>query len=197
MILKNLLLYITAIKIPYQHFCLFQAVCTHNLLFTSVFAGNVGCVHDARVFRLSPVYQYIQAPEIYFDNDTHLIGDAAYGIHPNIMVPFKDNGHLTQRQKNYNFCLSSARMSIERAFGVWKTRWRSILDCLPMVNLKKIPEYLLALAVLHNICILRGDIIEPEINLRLPQRGRLNDDRRQEGIEKRERIVNNLIIRHI
>nr|CAI5842214.1 unnamed protein product [Callosobruchus analis] len=69
------------------------------------------------------------------------------------MTPYKDNGHLTARQKNYNFCLSSARTAIERAFGVWKSRWRRILDRLPMITIKKIPEYLLAISVLHNICI--------------------------------------------
>lgn len=34
-----------------------QAVSTYNLLFTSVFARNTGCVHDARVFQLSPVQE--------------------------------------------------------------------------------------------------------------------------------------------
>lgn len=114
------------------------------LLFTSVLAGNVGSVHDARVFRLSPVSQYIKNPQIYFPNNSHIVGDSAYGIHPYIMVPFKDNGYLTDRQKNFNFCLSSARIAIERAFELWKGRWRSILDCLAMVTIEKIPEYLIA-----------------------------------------------------
>ena len=61
-------------------------------------AGNVGSVHDAHVFRLSSVRQYIENPQIYFSNDSHIVGDAAYVIHPHIM-PFKDNGHLTVRQK--------------------------------------------------------------------------------------------------
>lgn len=68
-------------------------------MFTSVFVGNAGSVHDARVFRISPVAQYIENPETFFPNDSHLVGDAAYGIHPNIMTPFKDNGHLSLRQK--------------------------------------------------------------------------------------------------
>lgn len=74
-------------------------------------------MHDARVFRLSPVQRYIGVSE-YLPGDSHLVGDAAYGIHPIIMVPYKDNGHLSSRQKNYNFCLSSTRVSIERAFGL-------------------------------------------------------------------------------
>lgn len=124
-------------------------------MFTSVFVGNAGSVHDARVFRISPVAHYIEDPEIFFPNDSHLVGDAAYGIHPNIMIPFKDNGYLSPKQRNFNFCQSSARIAIEKAFGVWKARWRSILDCFPMTTLEKIPEYIVATMVLHNVCILK------------------------------------------
>lgn len=166
------------------------------MLFTSVLAGNVGSVHDARIFRLSSVSQYIQNPETYFPNNSHLLGDSAYGIHSHIMVPFKDNGHLTRRQKNFNFCLSSARISIERAFGLWKVRWRSLLDCLPMVTLEKIPEYLVTTCVLHNICILKGDLIEFEAtHTQDVHRGILSPGRMEDGNAKRQTIMNNLIIR--
>ncbi|CAL1672278.1 unnamed protein product [Lasius platythorax] len=174
-----------------------QAVCTQQLLFTSVFVGNAGSVHDARVFRISPVARYIENPEIYFLNDSHLVGDAAYGIHPNMMVPYKDNGHLSPRQNNFNFCLSSARIAIERAFGVWKGRWRSILDCLPMIILEKIPEYIVATLVLHNICILNGDLIDNPIpNQHDIQRGRLIPGRVNDGNVKRQRIMMDLVMRN-
>ncbi|KAK0071436.1 hypothetical protein PV325_012931, partial [Microctonus aethiopoides] len=41
------------------------AVCTYNLSFTSVLAGYAGCVHDARVFRLSRVQEYIDNPAVF------------------------------------------------------------------------------------------------------------------------------------
>lgn len=177
---------------------MFQAVCTQKLLFTSVLAGNAGSVHDARVFRLSAVKNFIDNPQIYFPNDSHLVGDAAYAIHSQIMVPFKDNGHLTDKQKNFNFCLSSARISIERAFGLWKARWRSIFDCLPMVTLKKIPEYLVGTCVLHNICILKGDMIDfdeaYEQQQQLPH-DRLTNEITEHGKAKRDKIMNNLYMR--
>lgn len=125
---------------------------------------------------------------MYFPNDSHIIGDAAYGIDPSVMVPFRDNGHLSQRQKN---------LSIERAFGLWKGRWRRILDCLPVVKLEKVPEYLVATCVLHNICILRGDMIPVEGTLRVARRGRLVVNRKMEGDAKRITIMNNLPIRAI
>lgn len=159
-------------------------------------AGNVGSVHDARVLRLSSISNYIKNPLIYFPNDSHIVGDSAYGVHPHIMVPFKDNGHLSDRQKNFNFCLSSARNVIERAFGLWKGRWRSILDCLPMITIEKIPEYLVATCVLHNICILKGDLIEfEEVCEEDISHGTLTSDRMEDGNTKRQRIMNSLMMR--
>lgn len=181
---------------------MFQAVCTQKLLFTSVLAGYAGSVHDARVLRLSPVQNFIDNYNIYFPNNSHLVGDAAYGINPQIMVPFKDNGHLTDKQKNFNFCLSSARVSIERAFGLWKSRWRSILDCLPMVTLEKIPEYLIGTCVLHNICILRGDMIDLGVEQQQQQQQQQSEQFPEDrfgrtacGKAKRETIMNNLFMR--
>ncbi|XP_046395734.1 putative nuclease HARBI1 [Ischnura elegans] len=98
-----------------------QAVCNREAVFTHCYAGNVGSVHDARVFRLSAVYNFLN-DQTKFPNDSHIIGDAAYGLHPQLLTPYADNGHLSQRQKNFNFSRSSARMAIERAFGLLKGR---------------------------------------------------------------------------
>jgi hypothetical protein len=75
------------------------------------------------------------------------------------MVPFRNNGHLTNAQKNFN-CLSSTRMAIERAIGHLKVRFRILLDCSPLTEVRKIPEFILACCVLHNIFILQNDIIK-------------------------------------
>lgn len=134
-----------------------QAVCNAKGVFTHCYAGHVGSVHDARVFRNSALSHYIEVPNEYFPFDTHIVADSAYALHPHVMVPFRDNGHLTVLQKNYNFCLSSTRMAIERAFGLLKVRFRILLDCLPLTDIKKIPQVILACCVLHNICTLRND----------------------------------------
>lgn len=108
-----------------------QLVCDSHGLFTHCYAGEVGSIHDARVFTNSPVANFLQMPDIYFPNDSHIIGDAAYAIHPQLLVPFRDNGHLSNRQKNFNYCLSSTRMAIERVIGQLKIRFRILLDCVP------------------------------------------------------------------
>ncbi|KAB0805285.1 hypothetical protein PPYR_02255 [Photinus pyralis] len=123
-----------------------SAVCDHKSRFTHCFVGHVGSVHDQR----NP---------IKFPNDSHLIGDLAYKLHDNLLTPYRDNGYLTERQKNFNFCHSSARMSIERAFGLLKNRFRSLLTVLPMNNTHNVPTFVLACCVLH-ICLLKNDELE-------------------------------------
>lgn len=89
-----------------------------------------------------------------------MIGDAAYTIHEHLLVPYRDNGHLSARQRNFNFCHSSARMAIERTFGLLKERFRSLLTILDMERVDIIPSMILACCILHNICLLRGDEFE-------------------------------------
>lgn len=101
----------------------------------------MGSVHDSRVFRLSSLQEYINNP-IKFPNNTHLIGDAAYALHKHLLVPYPNNGHLTQSQKNYNFCHSSTRMVIERAFGLLKGRFRSLLHVLAVNRVDFIPYHI-------------------------------------------------------
>lgn len=74
------------------------------------------------MFRQSEI-QYYLGDETKFPQDSHLVGDLAYKLHENLLVPYRDNGHLTERQRNYNFCQSSARIAIERAFGILKGRF--------------------------------------------------------------------------
>lgn len=51
------------------------------------YTGQVGSVHDARVFKLSGIYNLLT--DNYFYENSHILGDAAYAIDPCIMVPFK------------------------------------------------------------------------------------------------------------
>ncbi|TGZ48672.1 Nuclease harbi1 [Temnothorax longispinosus] len=111
-------------------------------------------------FRNFPLTEFIQKLDEYFPSNSHHLGDAAYTIHSHVMVPFRDNGHLTPRQKNFNYCLSSSRMDIERAFGLLKVRFRILLNCLSLTDITKIPQFVIACSVMHNICILQNDNVD-------------------------------------
>ncbi|XP_071579325.1 putative nuclease HARBI1 [Temnothorax nylanderi] len=112
-----------------HHSIQLQAICDHKCQFIHCYAGHVGSVHDQRVFRQSEVQHYL-GDVTKFPQDSHLVGDSAYKLHENLLVPYRDNGHLTERQRNYNFCHSSARIVIERAFGLLKGRFRCLLTTL-------------------------------------------------------------------
>ena len=85
-----------------------------------------------------------------FPDDCHLDDDSPYKLHDNLIVPYRD-GHLTERQKNYNFCHSSARISIERVIGLLKNRFRSLLQCFPMNKIDLIARFNCTLPVVSCI----------------------------------------------
>ncbi|KAM0734555.1 putative nuclease HARBI1 [Formica fusca] len=178
-----------------------RAVCDHTRYFTHVYVGNVGSFHDSRVFRLSTLQEYINNP-IKFPNNTHLIGDAAYALHKHLLVPYPDNGHLTQNQKNYNFCHSSTRMVIERAFGFLKGRWRSLLHVLAVNHVDFVPYHILTCCILHNICLLQKDELHMQDIVIENEEAGLQRDRvieyndRNVAIAKRNNICANLAIRN-
>lgn len=159
-------------------------------------------MHDQSFFRLSEVYDYME-DSLKFPNNNHIIGDAAYKINEHLLVPYRDNGHLTLKQKNFNFCLSSARMAIERFFGLLSGRFRSLLTTLDMEPVDLIPTFILAYCVLHNICLLKGDelpdclVIEPpsiQNNIYGPKGECRNNHL---GLLKREQISDELPIREV
>lgn len=112
-----------------------------------------GSVHDARVWRLSEIKQLITQDENkYFDNKYHLVADSAYPLSNYMLTPFRDNGHLNDRQINFNTKHSKTRIVIERAFGMLKGRFRK-LKYIYMYNTEMIPLVILTSCILHNICI--------------------------------------------
>lgn len=174
-------------------------ICNHKMEFIHSYVGYPGSVHDQRVFSVSGLQDFCN-DESKFPNDTHLIGDAAYKILKTLLVPYKDNGHLTEKQKNYNYCLSSTRMVVERSIGLLKGRFRILLDRLPMRRIDLIPKYIMACCVLHNICIMRNDMIEIPIIVEDRIENNVDDINfnvilHAEGKEKRDRIKDTLRLR--
>lgn len=147
-----------------------------------------------RVFRLSRFEKMCN--EENFCENSHLLGDAAYGIQKFIMVPFKDNGQLTDAQISYNTYLSQARMMIERAIALLKGRFRSLLDTLPMRRTDLIPKYIIACCILHNICLIHNDNIDVPIVMQqnepaqnIDEIGAVTLAQREEGLQKRNAIM--------
>ena len=89
------------------HSIILQAVCKHDLLFTSIYVGWPGRIHDAKVLRHSNLWETGDA-KCQFGN-FHILGDGAYPLQRWLLTPYRDNGHLTQQELRYNEILSSKR----------------------------------------------------------------------------------------
>lgn len=76
-----------------------------------------------------------------------------------------------------------------------KGRFRSLLDKLPLKRTDLIPYYVIACCILHNICIMKDDLIDIPIfvNHEIPGMDvdiEMNNDMKVAGMEKRERLKN-------
>jgi len=115
---------------------------------TLVVTGVPGSCHDAKAFRQAPMWDEWLADT---DSKSVLLGDAAYGIFHFLLVPF--GGDLTVEQSRFDFYHSSARLTIERAFGKFKGQWQMFNTTQPVWFSEDISLFVHACATLHNITI--------------------------------------------
>lgn len=141
------------------HSVLAQAVCDAKKQFLDVYCGWPGSANDARVWSNSPLAKYLSSEPCPIPDNLHLLGDSAYPLQTFLLCPYKDNGHLTRKQKNFNKKLSSTRVIIEQAFGLLKGRWRR-LQYLDIKNIKYAKLYIMFACILHNITINLNDFID-------------------------------------
>lgn len=169
-----------------------QAVCDSNAIFTDIFVGFPGSVHDARIFHCSKVSRMCNEDN-YFPEDSHLLGDSAYPLCNRLLTPFRDDGHLSRKQVHYNVSHASTRSAIERAFGILKARWRR-LNYLELHIITNYPIVISAACMLHNFCQRQGEAIslyEREDEF-INEANELNGVRNTEAVTKRNNIMNAL-----
>ncbi|XP_034088290.1 protein ALP1-like [Gymnodraco acuticeps] len=136
------------------------AVCDGKGFFLNTFVGNPGSVHDTRVLKNSAIYkQALYPPSGFF-----LLGDGGYPCIEGpvaLITPYREplQGRV---QSRFNQHHARARSIIEWAFGRMKSRWRSLFFKALEVHHTFVPSVITACAVLHNICLTAGDILEPE-----------------------------------
>ena len=70
-----------------------------------------------------------------------------------LLSSFRDNGHLTGPQINYNRKHAQTCQVIERALGLPKGRWRR-LKYIEMENVEEVPSVVSGACVLHNFCLI-------------------------------------------
>ena len=152
-----------------------QAEVNGKKLFIDVAAGFPGSLHDARVLQNSSIYHKAENGAILSAGPMHLIGteeiqpylvgDSAYPLSPWLQKPYPE-GTRDPVEIRCNKELSSARVVVEGANGILKSRWR-ILDVIEERDIAFVSKIIIACAVLHSFCILAGDEWED---------GNFNDD---------------------
>lgn len=125
------------------------------------FIGMPGCMHNTQVLKNSPLFDGMKMGLI--PRNLHIIGDSTYPLLQNLMVPFKDNGYLTESQLSYNTKLSKIQSIIKRTFGTLKSKFRR-LKYLDVFNVDMGNNMIAAACVLHNFILNRdgGLILEDE-----------------------------------
>jgi hypothetical protein len=68
--------------------------------FLHVLAGWLGSINDSRIFRNCDIWNI--APD-WCGVDNHLVGDGAYPLQQWLLTPLRNNGHLTQRMRRFNY----------------------------------------------------------------------------------------------
>ncbi|XP_017467329.1 PREDICTED: putative nuclease HARBI1 [Rhagoletis zephyria] len=121
-----------------------QAVCNEHKKFIDIFVGFRDRL--TWVFQNSNLYRKLETN----CKDYYLLGDSAYPCTQHLVTPYRDNGHLTRAEKNFNIKLSSGRVAIEHCFGILKQRFRQLYFC-KLKGQKKVCHFIRACCVLHNI----------------------------------------------
>ncbi|XP_055961841.1 protein ALP1-like [Mercurialis annua] len=134
-----------------------MAVCSHDMMFTFVYAGWEGTANDSRVFIDALTRQTNGFP--FPTNDNYYVVDAGYPNIPGFLAPyrgekyhlndFRGHGRIRKKYELFNYRHSSLRNIIERAFGVLKARF-PILKSIPSYPLRRQKLIPIACCTLHN-----------------------------------------------
>ena len=129
--------------------------------FISINVGFPGRAHDSRLYRRSSLCRRINAgtllPDVYREIEgvrvyPYILGDAAYGLNIHLMKGFPGAANPID-QEWFTFRLSSARMCVERAFGMLKGRWRIFQKPSESKHIIHHCRMTAAACVLHNLCV--------------------------------------------
>ncbi|CAF2119842.1 unnamed protein product [Rotaria magnacalcarata] len=147
------------------HSVIMLAVVNADLGFTYINVGAPGRCNDASVYSQSNLSDVIKN-SIYEDHymtvnntkiQSHLIADSAFALDQTLLKPFPDRIDMPRQHRMFNYRLSRCRSTVERAFGMMKNRFR-ILHKKMEFNLDNTINIIKTAVIMHNICILHGDV---------------------------------------
>lgn len=167
-----------------------QGVVNPKGVFTDVCIGWPGSMPDDQVLEKSALHQRAANGLL---KGVWIVGGSGYPLMDWVLVPYTQQ-HLTWTQHAFNEKIGEIQSVAKDAFARLKGRW-FCLQKRTEVKLQDLPVVLGACCVLHNICELRNEEIEPELRYDL-----VDDDmvpevalRSQTSMKARDAIAHNLL----
>ena len=136
-----------------------QIVCDAEYRILNVNASWPGSVHDARVWRNSAVFRLLSSG---MAGDKLLIADSAYPISPFLMKPFSQaEATIDPVKRRFNTKICKDRVLVENTLGQLKSRFPMLRTPIRL-SLEKVPSFIVACCVLHNVGKHLGDTFEDD-----------------------------------
>ncbi|KAL6906159.1 hypothetical protein ACP4OV_003760 [Aristida adscensionis] len=178
-----------------------MAAVDFDLRFTYVLAGWEGTTHDAVVLADALKRQN----GLHVPQGKYYLVDSGYGAKPGFMPPFRGvRYHLNEWGNNppedsrelFNLRHSSLRVSVERAFGSLKRRFKILDDATPHFSYETQVDIVIACCILQNWVLSKGTdrFILPEYNW-TPNPHRTAREQAQENramVDKRQTIADKM-----
>lgn len=167
-----------------------QGVVDPKGVFTDVSIGWPGSMSDEKVLEQSSLYQRANSG---FLKDVWVVGGSGYPLLDWVMVPYTHQ-NLTWTQHAFNEKIGDIQNVAKEAFARLKRRW-SCLQKRTEVKLLDLPVVLGACCVLHNICQMRNEEMDPALQFELfddemiPENGL----RSASSAQARDRIAHDLL----
>lgn len=167
-----------------------QGVMNPNGVFTDVCIGWPGSMPDDQVLEKSALYQRGNAGLL---QNHWIVGGSGFPLMDWLLVPYTHQ-NLTWTQHAFNEKVGEVTRVARDAFARLKGRW-TCLQKRTEGKLADLPMVLGACVVLHNICEMRGETMDPELNFELSDDDMVADNaiRSVAAMQARDSIAHNLL----
>ncbi|KAF7143222.1 hypothetical protein RHSIM_Rhsim05G0017800 [Rhododendron simsii] len=133
-----------------------QGVVDSRGVFTDVCIGWPGSMSDDKILENSELWRRASSGLL---KDVWIVGNSRYPLMDWLLVPCTHK-HLSCHQHVFNEKVGKVQKGAKKAFSRLKGRW-SCLQKLTEVKLQDLPAVVGAACVLHNICEMRNEAMDP------------------------------------
>ncbi|KAL8102615.1 hypothetical protein AgCh_027218 [Apium graveolens] len=167
-----------------------QGVVDPKGIFSDVCIGWPGSMSDDEVLEKSALFQRANKGLL---KDVWVVGNSGYPLMDWVLVPYSHQ-NLTWAQHSFNEKIEDNQRVAKDAFMRLKARW-TCLQKRTEVKLQDLPVLLGAACVLHNICEMSNESLEPELRFDLFDDAMVaeNSVRSVSSMQARDHIAHNLL----